>query len=106
MNIQNIKNSTLAKLTAKEIGELGICNYGVGLYKGELKTRRAGVTRKSEDGVVFTFEYNVVRYEFIALPSTDEMYWEGKHWALRIFDKLAGKYTEYPTGIIGCEFIR
>lgn len=108
MNIQNIKNETLHKLTAQEIGELGLCNEGVGLYKGELKTRFNGMKRTSEDGITFTFEGTVAKIEFTEIDSGDS---EERHWAARIYRKPTrpnevGRYETNPMGIIGCDYIR
>lgn len=102
MNINRIKNSTLAKLTKNEIGDFGLCNYGVGLYKGTLKTRFNGIPRKTEDGVTFTFESTNYRVEFTAIVSE----YETQEWAARIYDKQKAEYMTYPMGIIGCDYFR
>lgn len=101
--IDRIKNSTLAKLTTEEIGVLGLCNEGVGLYKGELKTRYNGISRKTEDGVTFTFEGTARRIEFTKLVAENS---DEKHWAARIWNKVSGSYETYPMGISGCPFFR
>lgn len=101
--IDRIKNSTLAKLTTEEIGALGLCNEGVGLYKGELKTRYNGMPRKTEDGVTFTFEGTASRIEFTKLVTENS---DEKHWAARIWNKVSGSYETYPMGITGCPFFR
>ena len=101
--MKSVRNSTLAKLTAQEIEELGLCNEGVGLYKGELKTRYNGMSRKTEDGVTFTFEGAECRIEFTKLVTENS---EEKHWAARIWDKARESYETYPMGITGCPFFR
>lgn len=101
--IDRIKNSTLAKLTTEEIGVLGLCNEGVGLYKGELKTRYNGMPRKTEDGVTFTFEGTARRIEFTKLVTENS---DEKHWAARIWNKVSESYETYPMGISGCPFFR
>lgn len=100
--IQNIQNSTLAKLTAREIGDLDLCNYGIGLYRGELKTRYNGMSRKSADGVTFTYEGTARRIEFTEIVSEGET----REWAARIWNKEQDKYETYPMGIMGCDFFR
>lgn len=103
MDINEIKNSTLAKLTSKEIGVLGLCNYGVGLYRGELKTRYNGMPRKTEDGITFTYTAkNGYRIEFTELPTDEDV----REWAARIWDENRGRYNEFPMGIVGCDFFR
>ena len=102
MNINRIENSTLAKLTAAEIGALDLCNYGVGLYRGELKTRYNGMKRTSSDGVTFSFEGTAKRIEFTEIVSEDEQ----RHWAARIWNKISEDYETYPMGIVGCGFFR
>lgn len=104
--IDRVKNSTLAKLTKDEIGELGLCNEGVGLYRGDLKTRYNGMTRKTEDGVTFWFESKsgTARMEFteIVNDSDDDV----RHWAARLFNIETGHYETYPMGIAGCGYFR
>ena len=107
MDINRIENSTLAKLTAKEIGALGLCNYGVGLYKGELKSRRNGLKTIKVSEKEIHFEGTVSRIEFVQIVSDGSE----KHWAARIFRKPSypneiGKYDTYPMGIFGCDFIK
>lgn len=102
MNIQEIKNSTLAKLTSKEIGDLGLCNYGVGLYRGDLKSRYNGMRRQTNDGVTFWYEGEARRIEFTELESAEEY----REWAARIFDKTRNEYETFPMGIAGCGFFR
>lgn len=104
--IDRVKNSTLAKLTKDEIGELGLCNEGVGLYRGDLKTRYNGMTRKSEDGVTFWFENKngTARMEFTEIVNDSD---DGvRHWAARLFNIEAGRYETYPMGIAGCGYFR
>ena len=115
MNIQNIKNSTISKLTANEVGELGLVNYGVGLYKGDLKSRVNGLktVKVSENEIWFCGTSS--RIEFIKLASVNPV--DGRQeWAARIwresilrdsvFQNEDGKYEEYPMGITGCRFFR
>jgi len=101
ININEIKNSTLAKLTCEEAQTLWLANCGFGFYKGELKTRYNGMKRVSDDGITFTFLGEKFNIEFTRLADT-----EMKHWAARVYNKDQGKYETYPMGITGCGFIR
>lgn len=108
INIDRITNKTLSKLTKTEIGDLDLVNYGVGLYRGDLKTRYNGMKRQTEDGVTFWFEGTGSRIEFTEIVNTDP---EGRReWAARIFRKdespSGGHYETYPMGIAGCGFFR
>lgn len=109
LNIDMIENKTLAKLTKEEIGALDLVNYGVGLYRGDLKTRYNGMKRQTNDGVTFWFEGATARIEFTEIVSTDP---EGRReWAARVFRKPddlnnVGHYETFPLGIIGCEYFR
>lgn len=103
--IDMIKNETLAKLTRDEIGALGLYHEGIMTYKGDLKTRYNGITRKSEDGVTYRFEgTNGLIMEFTEIISTND---EGKReWAARLYNKKKGRYETYLPGISGCDFFR
>lgn len=102
MNINNITNRTLSKLTAQEIGNLDLCNYGVGLYRGDLKSRYNGMRRQTEDGITFTYEWANGRIEFTEIESAEEV----REWAARIYNKERNEYETYPMGITGCQFFR
>lgn len=107
MNIQNIKNETLHKLTAREIGDLGLVNYGVGLHRGELKSRRRGLTAKKVNDYEVHFEGTAARIEFIQIVAEGET----KEWAARIWRKASypnqkEEYETYPMGIVGCEYFK
>ena len=87
INIQNIKNNTIAKLTADEIGELGLVNYGVMTYKGQLKSRVKGYkTERVGDSEVHFIdddpEYGRTEFQFIRIDDGGD---ETEHWAMRIY---------------------
>ena len=102
MNINKIENSTLAKLTAEEIGALDLCNYGVGLYRGDLKTRYNGMKRQTNDGVTFWYEFKNGRLEFTEIVSEGEQ----REWAARMYNNDKEAYETYPMGIAACYFFR
>lgn len=105
INSNNISNNTLAKLTRDEIAVLGLQNIGVGLYRGDLKTRYNGMSRKSEDGVTFWFESEKRRIEFTEIVSTEDGV---RYWAQRTWNKEFEGYETWPCGegIYGCNFFR
>lgn len=102
IDINEIENKTLAKLTAEEISTFGLLNIGIGLYRGELKTRFNGMKRTSEDGVTFTFHGEFRNIEFTEIVSQDDT----RAWAARVYDNTKGKYETFPMGITGCYFFR
>lgn len=99
-----IQNYTLHKLSASEIGELGLCNHGIMLYKGNLKSRRNGwkTERPHEWEVHFIGTWQ--RVEFIRLPfnpilGVDE-------WAMRIFDCNKNEYVNWVMPLSGIDFFK
>ena len=107
MNIQNIKNETLHKLNRHEIGDLGLCNHGVMLYKGELKSRVMGVKRVVVNDWQINFEGTVAVLEFIKIePTLAE-----NEWAMRIRQKaiqpgMEEFYSEDLNPLVGCRYFR
>ena len=107
--IDRVENKTLAKLDRNEIGALGLCNEGVGLYRGDLKTRYNGMKRQTNDGVTFWFEAESVRIEFTEIAPVENE--DARQWAARIYvfdneEKTEGHYQTYPMGITGCGYFR
>lgn len=107
MNINKIKSETLHKLTAEEIGNLDLLNYGVGLYRGELKSRKAGLKTTKVSEYEIHFEGTAKRIEFVKIVSKGEV----PEWAARIYRKAIypdaeGSYETFPMGITGCDFFK
>lgn len=102
MNINNIKDETIAKLTNEEAQVLGLANIGFGFYKGELKTRYNGMKRVAKNEKTFVFEGTHLRAEFTKLADEEER----PCWAMRIFNKERNGYETYPMGIYGVYFLR
>jgi len=103
MNINNIKNETLAKLTAKEIGELGLLDCGVMTYKGQLKTKRNGFTVENGDGVrSFTNSKTDMRYDFVKIQSVDDV----DHYAMRVYDIFCETYCDFLQPLAGIDFLK
>lgn len=102
ITLNEVKNETLAKLTWREIGTLGLYNVGVSTYRGELKTRCRGFKRHTNDNVTYWFEDEKHRLEFTRIQSDDDT----THWAERTYNKETEKYEQYALGINGVDFIR
>lgn len=103
ININSIRNETLAKLTSKEIGELGLLNCGVMTYKGELKSRVKGwKTEKISDKEVHFIAEDGFVTEFIQIASEDEE----AHWAMRIWHSDPKSYQKFFVPLHGCKFFR
>lgn len=108
MNIQNVKNETLMKLTAKEIGELGLLNYGVMTYKGVLKQRVKNfkTVKVSEKETWFTVEDEGWRVEFIEIQAPSPLALDDeKHFAMRNWNEQFG-YNEHLAPLAGLPFLR
>ena len=105
MNIQNISNETIHKLNASEIGELGLVNYGVFTYHGELKTRKHGFKREVVSDWQTNFcpeERSFFRLEFIKIEQTGDM----PDYAMRVYDTDYNRYSEIPFNALARDFFR
>ena len=102
MNIQNIENKTIAKLTADEIGELGLLNHGVMTYRGELKTRVKGFKTVNSGAERHFYDEEGNHAEFFKIVSTEE---DVDHWAMRIWLYQKG-YSEDLTPLFGLKFLK
>lgn len=103
MDINSIKNETLAKLTAEEIGELGLLNLGVMTYRGELKSRRQGF--KTEKVSEIQTNFNHIGYpftvEFIKIQQTGDT----EEWAMRVYYPDKG-YNIHLIPLAGIDFLK
>lgn len=106
IDAQNVKNTTIGKLTLEEVSTLGLLNCGICTYLGELKTRYNGMKRIDKCNgthVEYWFEGTKERAEFVELESDDTV----RHWAGRLYNKVEERYvTAYSLGIYGCNFFR
>ncbi len=103
ININEVKDSTVAKLTNEEAQMFGLANIGFGFYKGELKTRYDGMKRYTSNDVTYRFiGTNDLTVEFTRLADAGEE----TYWAARIFNRAKGEYESYPMGVYGCYFLR
>jgi hypothetical protein len=99
-----ISNATLHKLTTEEIGELGLCNHGIMLYKGNLKSRRNGWKTERPTEWQTNFIGTWQRVEFIRLPlnpllGVDE-------FAMRIYDLRKDEYMTQLFPLAGLDFLK
>lgn len=98
-----IKNETIKKLTAKELNDLGIWNYGMGCYNGMPKSRVKGykTTCKTETEVHYTnIEHDTLVFE--AVKTVDGS------WILRRFDfdKNGYDYETMMMPLFGINFFK
>ena len=102
-DINKVKNETLHKLTWQEIGELGLNNYGVFTYHGELKTRRQGYKREVINEWQINFKAsNEYRLEFIKIQQTSE----NTDWALRVYNEQLETYNVQFNILAGIDFLK
>lgn len=107
MKIQNIKNETIHKLNRHEIGDLGLVNHGVMLYKGELKTRKPGLKRTVVNDWQINFEGTVAVLEFIKIePTLTETEWAMRIRQKSIYPDMDDFYIEDINPLLGCDFFR
>lgn len=103
IDLSEISNYALSKLTRKEIYGLGLMNAGICTYQGALKKRVRGFkTRMITDRIQY-FEDDNVRWEVIKIVprSVDNEY------ALRLFNKHIECYEDfYPVLIIPARFFK
>lgn len=91
-----ISNTTIQKLTTKELNDLEcLSTLGLGLYQGELKSKvkvfGKFITRTyRESSQAEVFELSTREAHFIRLADSDQV----PHWAFRIWDKEKEQYIE------------
>ena len=104
-----ITNETIAKLTNKELQDLGVLNIGIILYSGTLKKRIKSETLKvttyTEEIVVYENQY--IKHEFIKLVGQSE--WDGvlyNNYAYRVFNKNTLQYETDVQVLSGLYFLK
>lgn len=91
-----ISNTTIQKLTTRELNDLEcFSTLGLGLYRGELKSRvkvsGKFTTRNYQESLkAEVFELDTWEAHFIRLADSDRV----PHWAFRIWDKEKEQYIE------------
>ena len=104
ININNIANSTIHRLTADEIGEFGLLNYGVYTYRGELKSRKAGFKRTvvNEWQINFKRDDSIWRFEFVRIRQTSK----AAEYAMRVYNTENNEYSTMFPICTGVDFLK
>ena len=102
IDLSEISNYTLSKLTRNEICCLGMVNIGIYTYKGTLKNRVKGFKTTAKTDTLQYFENDNVRWEVIKIiPVAYEC-----EYAVRLFNKTTDEYETFYPVLNGCEFFK
>lgn len=102
IDLSEISNYTLSKLTRNEIGCLGLMNIGIYTYKGTLKNRVKGFKTTAKTDTLQYFENDKIRWEFIKIvPVAYEC-----EYAVRLFNKTTDEYETFYPVLNGCAFFK
>ena len=102
IDLSEISNYTLSKLTRNEIGSLGLMNMGIYTYKGTLKNRVKGFKTTAKTDALQYFENDKIRWEVIKIiPVAYEC-----EYAVRLFNKTTDEYETFYPVLNGCEFFK
>ena len=102
IDLSQISNYALSKLTRDEICGLGIMNAGICTYQGELKKRIKGFkTRIITDRIQY-FENEDERWEVIKIVPRNFK----NEYAVRLFNKHLDCYEEFYPVIIPTNFFK
>ena len=105
LDANKIKNDTIHKLNRLEIGDLGLCNVGVYLYKGELKSRIKDFKTVKINDWQTNFERDDIRLEVIKIAEMGDE--KGiMPWAVRLFDINKNSYEEFWMILEGCRLFK
>ena len=102
IDLSEISNYALSKLTREEICGLGLMNAGICTYQGELKKRVKGFkTRMLTDRIQY-FEDDNVRWEVIKIVPRNFK----NEYAVRFFNKHLECYEAFYPVIIPTNFFK
>ena len=102
IDLSEISNYALSKLTMAEIWGLGLMNAGISTYQGELKKRVKGFkTRVITDRIQY-FEDDNVRWEVIKIVPRSIK----NDYAVRLFNKHLECYEDFYPVIIPTNFFK
>ena len=102
IDLSEISNDTLSKLTRNEIYSLGLMNIGIYTYKGALKNIVKGFKRTAIASNVMWYENDSMRWEIIKIiPLSYE-----SEYAVRLFNKTTYEYETFYPVLNGCKFFK
>ena len=102
IDLSDISNYALSKLTRDEICGLGLMNAGICTYQGELKKRVKGFkTRMINDRIQY-FENDNVRWELIKIVPRSVK----NEYAIRLFNKHLECYEDFYPVLIPTNFFK
>ena len=102
IDLSEISNYTISKLTRNEICSLGLTNIGIYTYKGALKKRVKGLKTTAKTDTLQYFENDNLRWEVIKIiPVAYEC-----EYAVRLFNKTTDEYETFYPVLNGCEFFK
>ena len=102
IDLSEISNYALSKLTREEICGLGLMNAGICTYQGELKKRVKGFkTRMINDRIQY-FENDDVRWEVIKIVPRSVK----NEYAVRCFNKHLECYEDFYPVLIPTNFFK
>lgn len=102
INVNEITNESIAKLTFIEIGNFGLSQAGINTYRGTLKSRVKGFKTTLRTDAQTNFESETARYEAIKIVATEDK----DEYAIRYFNKEKNSYETFFPAIWGCEFFK
>ena len=102
INLSQISNYTLSKLTRDEIYCFGLMNAGIYTYHGALKSRVKGFKTTLKTDTIQYFENDDVRWEVIKIVSLNFK----NEYAIRFFNKHLDCYEEFYPVIIPTNFFK
>ena len=102
INLSQISNCTLSKLTRDEIYCFGLMNAGIYTYQGKLKSRVKGFKTTLRTDTIQYFEDDSVRWEVIKIVPHDFK----NEYAVRFFNKHLECYEDFYPVIIPTNFFK
>ena len=102
INLSQISNYTLSKLTRDEIYCFGLINAGIYTYQGKLKSRVKGFKTTLKTDTIQYFEDDSVRWEVIKIVPHNFK----NEYAVRLFNKHLECYEDFYPVIIPTNFFK
>ena len=102
LDLSQISNYTLSKLTGYEIYCFGLMNAGICVYQGTLKSRVKGFKTTLKTDTIQYFEDDHVRWEVIKIVP----YNFKNEYAIRLFNKHLECYEDFYPVLIPTNFFK